>query len=102
MFPLSLGNEFKGKKTLIVKVLRKEHIVQLKSITERDKDFEDIINIASKEKDFDWDYLINEVLWQHKNGDSWALLDMEKTLKALKEYVFIEEKFIRKLYKNEK
>ena len=91
-------HEFKGKHTLKIKVLRKEHIVFLKAITERDKDLEDILTIIRKEKRFDWQYLIDETIWQHKHGDSWALLDIEKTLKELKKYIFIEQKYLRQIY----
>lgn len=92
-------HEFKGKKTLKVNVLRKEHIVLLKAITERQNDFDDIRNILEKEKRFDWQYLVDETIWQHEHGDSWALLDMEKMMKELKEYVFVEEKYLKQLYK---
>jgi hypothetical protein len=90
-------SEFRGKKTLRVKALRKEHIVQLKSITERDKDFEDILTIIRKDKSFDWQYLVEETIWQHKHGDSWALVDVLRVMKELKEYVFIEEKYFTML-----
>lgn len=92
-------HEFKGKCALKIKVLRKEHIVQLKTVTERDKDFEDILTIMKKDKNFDWQYFVDEIVWQHKNGDSWALLDAEKMMKELKEYVFIEEKYFKQIYK---
>ena len=92
-------HEFKGKKNLKVNVLRKEHIVLLKAITERQNDFDDIRNILEKEKRFDWQYLIDETIWQHEHGDSWALLDIEKMMKELKEYVFVEEKYLKQLYK---
>ena len=92
-------HEFRDKYTLKINVFRKEHIVFLKGITERRNDFDDIRNIFSKEKNFDWRYLVDETIWQHKHGDSWALLDMEKMLKELKEYVFVEEKYLKQLYK---
>jgi len=92
-------HEFKGKCTLKVNVLRKEHIVQLKAITERDRDFEDILSIIKKDKRFDWQYLIDDVIWQSKHGDSWAALDVEKMMKELKKYVIIEQKYFDQLYK---
>lgn len=95
-------HEFKDKNTLKIKVLRKEHLVLLKAITERDRDFEDIITILSKEKDFEWQYLIDEVIWQHQHGDKWAILDMEKTMQELKEYILIQEKYFKQLYKSQK
>ncbi len=91
-------HEFLGKNKLIIKVLRTEHIVMLKAVTERDKDFEDILTIVKKDKNFDWQYLIDEVVWQYDNGDEWIVLDVEKMLTELKNYVFIEEKFIKQLY----
>lgn len=95
-------HEFKEKKQLIVKVLSAEHIVQLKAITERKTDFEDIRTIVEKSRSFNWQYLIDEVVWQHNHGDSWALLDTEKMLKELKKYVFIEKKYFDQLYKAQK
>lgn len=92
--------EFKGNKTLKMKVMKKEHIVQLKAVTERQNDFDDIRTIIEKEKNFDWQYLIDETLWQHKHGDSWALIDVEKMMKELKKYVFIPEKYFKQLYKD--
>ena len=95
-------HDFKNKNTLKVVVLKKEHIVQLKAITGRQNDFDDILSILEKEKRFDWNYLIEEVIWQHENGDSWAILDTEKMMKALKDYVFIEKKYFDMLYKAQK
>ena len=91
-------HEFKGKATLIVKVVRTEFIVLLKAVTDRDKDFEDILTIVQRDKHFDWQYLVDEVIWQYRHGDSWVLLDMEETIKELKKYVFIEEKYLKQLY----
>ncbi len=91
-------HDFKGKNNLRVNVVGKEFIVLLKAVTGRDRDFEDILTIAKKEKNFDWQYLINEVLWQYKHGDSWVLLDAEKMLRELKKYVFVGEKYLKQLY----
>ncbi len=90
--------EFKGNKTLKIKVMRKEHIVQLKAVTERQNDFDDIRAIIGKDKNFDWQYLIDEAIWQHKHGDSWALTDVEKMMKELKKYAFIEQRYFKQLY----
>ena len=91
-------HEFKQKRNLKVKVLRKEHIVLLKAVTERKNDFDDIRAIVEKEKNFDWQYLIDEVIWQYRHGDSWVLLDAEKMIIELKKYVFIEQKYLKQLY----
>ena len=91
-------HEFRGKQTLKINVMKKEHIVQLKSATERQNDFDDIRRIVERDKSFDWQYLINETIWQHLHGDTWALLDIEKMLKELKNYVMIEQKYFRQLH----
>ncbi len=95
-------HDFKGKNNLRVKALRKEFIVLLKAVTERDRDFEDILTIVKKEKNFNWQYLIDEVIWQSRHGDSWVLLDTEKMLKELKKYIFIEQKYLKQLYSAKK
>ena len=89
---------FQGKNALTLKVLRKEHLILLKSVTERDKDFEDIITIIKKEKNFDWQYFMDEVAWQYQHGNSWIILDTEKMMKELQKYTFIEEKYFKQLY----
>jgi len=91
-------HEFRGKHRIMINIMKKEHIVQLKAITEREKDFADIIMILQKEKRFDWNYLIEEVIWQYAKGDKWAIIDMERTMNELKEYIFIEKKYFNKLY----
>ena len=91
-------HDFKNKHNLRVKVLRKEHLVLLKAVTERQNDFEDIRAIVEKEKTFDWQYLIDEAIWQHQHGDSFVLFDVEKMLRELKKYVFVENKYLRQLY----
>ena len=91
-------HEFRGKHTLKVKVLRKESIVMLKSVTERKNDFDDIRLITEKDKHFDWQYLVDEAIWQWKNGDTWVLMDVEKVIQELKKHVFIEEGYLKQLY----
>ncbi len=95
-------HQFKTKHTFTIKVLKTEFIVLLKAVTERDKDFEDILTIVKKDKMFDWNYFLDEVLWQTQHGDGWVLLDVEKMMQELKKYVFIEEKYFKKLYQKEK
>jgi hypothetical protein len=91
-------HEFKGTHTITVNVLRKEHLVMLKTVTERQNDFDDIKTIVTKEKNFDWQYLMDEVIWQYQHGDTWIVLDTEKMLKELQQYVFIGEKYMKQLY----
>ena len=61
-------------------------------------DFDDIRTIIEKDKNFNWDYFLDEVVWQAKNGDSWVALDSEKMMKELKKYVFVPEKYFKRLY----
>ena len=91
-------HDFKNEHNLRVRVFRKEHIVLLKAVTERKNDFDDIRTIVEKEKNFDWQYFIDEVLWQTEHGDPWVLFDAEKTLRELKKYTFMEEKYLKRLY----
>src|SRR3989338_9206941 len=91
-------HDFKGNRLFRVNVLRTEHIVLLKSVTSRDKDFEDIVTIVRKDKHFDWQHLVNEAVWQHEHGDSWALLDIEKMMRELKQYALIEKKYFDQIY----
>ena len=90
-------HQYNGKKILTVHVLRKEHIVILKSVTDRENDLRDVRTILTNEKHFDWPYLLEEVRWQAEHGDGWILLDVEKMMQELKEYVFIPEKYFKEL-----
>ncbi len=92
-------HEFKGNKKLVLKVLGKEHIAYLKGITDRKNDFEDIRTILEKDKDFDWQRLADEAVWQHEHGDSWAVLDTERMMKEMKKHVMIEKRFFDELYR---
>lgn len=91
-------HDFRGTHLLRVYVLRKEHLVLLKAVTERQNDFDDIRTIVGKDTHFDWQYLIDEVLWQYQHGDGGVLLDVEKMLQELKKYVLVEEKYMKQLY----
>ena len=91
-------HDFRERHTLRVNVLKTEAIVLLKAITERDKDFEDILTIIKNDKNFNWQYLVDEALWQHQHGDSWVLIDLERTIRELQKYVFIEQKYLRQIY----
>ncbi|MBI3032068.1 hypothetical protein HYY69_01225 [Candidatus Woesearchaeota archaeon] len=92
------AHQFKGKYTLTINALRTEHIVMLKSVTDRDKDFEDILTIIQKDKYFNWQYLIDEAIWQYQHGDTWIIYDLEETIKELQKYVFVEQKYLKQLY----
>ena len=87
------------KFTLTVFVLGKEDIIFLKSITRRERDFGDIIVIVKSESKIDWDIIIEEAISQSKQGDSWAIVDLEEAMQRLKEISFIPKRHFEKLYR---
>ncbi len=92
--------DFIGKKELIVYVLNKEHIILLKSITNRDKDIEDMETIVTKEPSIDWDQIITLAVEQRKNK-SWILIDLEEKMQHLKKIVFIKKEYFARIYKEQ-
>lgn len=91
-----------GKYTLTLLVLGKEDILFLKSITHRDKDFEDIRIIVEKEKNLNWGAIIDEAIDQYIGGNDWAVLDLEETLKDLKKITFLKKEYFDRLYSAQK
>src|SRR3989344_5858415 len=87
-----------SEKSLTVYVLAKEDIILLKSITNRERDFDDILLIIDKEKGIDWDAIIDEAIEQYKLGNEWVVLDMEEFLQKLKKQVYIKEEYFDRLY----
>ncbi len=85
--------------TLTVNVLNKEAIILMKSVTDREKDFDDIRTIAEKEKNLDWSRIADMAIELHKKGDSWVVLDLEKVILELKKEFFIKKEVLDKLYK---
>jgi len=93
-------HDFAEKKSLIVYVLSKEDIILLKSITEREKDFDDILTICTTEKAISWNIIISEAISQHKKGDKWVLYDMEETMSKLKKYIFLKKEYFERIYEH--
>lgn len=91
-------HQYKDKFTLTINVFKTEHIVMLKSVTDRQNDFDDIRLILEKDKYFNWQYLIDEAIWQYQHGDTWVIYDLEETIKELQKYVFVEQKYLKQLY----
>lgn len=87
-----------GKNTLTVFVLSKEDLIFLKSITQREKDFDDILTIAQKDGNINWNLVVDEALWQSRHGDGWAIMDLEQTLQRLKSIIFLKKEHFDKLY----
>lgn len=91
-------HDYVNANSLLVYVLSKEDIVFLKSITQREKDFDDIRTIIEKESHFSWDVVIDEAVFQSQHGDGWAIVDLEETMNRLKEIIFIKKEYFEKLY----
>ena len=91
-------HEFLGKKELILNILPEEYIVLLKAITNREKDFDDIVKIIEKNKDIDWKIIIDIAINQ-KNNKPWILIDLEETMQKLKELIFLPSKYFDMVYK---
>lgn len=90
------------KYTLTVFVLSKEDIIFLKSITRRERDFDDIKTIVERERSINWEIIVDEVLYQTKHGDAWAIIDLEEVMQRLKDSTFINKKYFGRLYKKNK
>jgi hypothetical protein len=92
--------DFLGKKALIIKVLPKEYLILLKSITRREKDQEDIETIAGIEKNIDWQLIVQEAIKQ-RGSNGWILYDLEDSMQKLRKKVFIKKEFFDQIYKAE-
>jgi len=95
-------HDFAEKKSLILYIVSKEDIILLKSVTEREKDFEDILKICTTDKNISWDIITDEAVSQYKSGDEFVLIDLEQVMLKLKKYVFIKQEYFGKLYKKQK
>lgn len=93
-------HDFIAKKELIIYTLSKEDIILLKSVTNREKDIEDIEAIIKVEKSINWGYIIDKAISQRKNN-SWILLDLEEKMQKLKKITFIKQEYFDKIYKEE-
>ena len=43
---------------------------------------------------------MDEVAWQFTQGNDWALMDAEKMMRGLRQYVFIEKRYLDQLYRS--
>lgn len=93
-------NDFIGRKTLIIRILTKEDLILLKSVTNREKDLEDIKAIFEKEKNIDWKRIVDYAIRQ-KNNNPWILYDLEEKMQILKKKIFIKKEFFDRIYKEE-
>lgn len=92
-------NDFLGKNELTVNLPMTEELILLKSITGREKDFEDIETIMEIEKNVNWNLIVEKAVQQKKNNE-WILIDLEETLQKLKEKYFIKKDIFERIYKS--
>ncbi|MFH1409554.1 MAG: DUF6036 family nucleotidyltransferase [Nanoarchaeota archaeon] len=92
--------DFIGKKELIVLVPSEEQILLMKSVTNREKDFEDMESLVKNKPLFDWDYVIDKAIKQRKH-QSWILLDLEEKMQRLSKICIIKKEFFSRIYKAE-
>jgi hypothetical protein len=92
--------DFLGKNELTIFILPKEYLILLKSVTDREKDLEDIESIMDIDKDVDWDLVIIEASLARKYNE-WILLDLEEKMKELKKKYFIKKRFFDRLHEAE-
>ena len=93
-------HDFIGKKELIIFTLSKEYLILLKSITNREKDYEDIETIIKIEPDINWNIIIEEAIKKRKNKQ-WILYNLEEKMQKLKKIAFIKKEYFDKIYKAE-
>jgi hypothetical protein len=94
-------HDFIGKKELIIFTLSKEYLILLKSLTGREKDYEDIETIVKIEKNIDWNSIIDSAI-QKRKQITWILHDLEETMQKLKKIAFIKKEHFDKIYEAEK
>jgi len=93
-------HEYIGRKELIIYTVNKELLILLKAITNREKDYEDIETILSKEKNVDWGNIVDEAILR-RNKISWILIDLEEKMLQLKKKTLIKKEYFDRIYKAE-
>lgn len=93
--PLAQRHDFPQQLTVLV--LPKEFLIILKAVTNREKDYEDIVTIVRTEKDLDWSQ-VTAIAKEHVKENRWLIVDIEAKLQRLKEVAFIPEKHFAELY----
>ncbi len=95
-------HDFTEKKSLVIYAVSKEDIILLKAVTEREKDFEDILKICATDKNISWGVITDEAVSQYEKGNEFVLLDLEQAMVRLKKYIFIKQEYFSKLYRRQK
>lgn len=87
---------------LSVIALSAEDVVLLKAVTDRPKDKDDIVMIIKKSRQFDWNQVLSEILWQEENADKDIRYYIEEKFRELKKYIFVPPMVFGKLYGKKK
>ncbi|MCX6709883.1 MAG: hypothetical protein NTV63_02935 [Candidatus Woesearchaeota archaeon] len=90
-------HDYIGKRELIVFTAPKEYLVLLKSVTNREKDYEDMEAIAKAEQNIDWSFIVDEAIRKRKQIP-WILIDLEEKMERLRKVTFIKEEHFNKIY----
>jgi hypothetical protein len=93
-------HDYVGEKELIIFTASSGLLILLKSVTNREKDYEDIETIVNIEKMIDWNMMIDEAIKRRKHMP-WILIDLEEKLQKLKKITFIKKEHLEKIYKAE-
>ena len=91
-------HDYIGKKELVILTLSKEDLILFKSVTNREKDYEDIETIVKLEPNIDWDKIVDSAIKQKMNNH-WILIDLEEKLQKLKKITIIKNNVFDKIYK---
>jgi len=94
-------HDYIGKKELIIFTIGKEMLILLKSVTNREKDYEDIETIIKIEKNIDWNSIIDMAI-KKRSKMPWILIDLEEKMQKLKDITLIKKEHFNKIYKAEK
>ncbi|MBI4439048.1 hypothetical protein HY640_03905 [Candidatus Woesearchaeota archaeon] len=93
-------HDYIGKNELTVFTAPVELLMMLKSVTDREKDYEDMETIVRAEKNIDWAGIVEEAIRQ-KRKNKWIIIDLEEKMKRLSKTTFIRKEIFERLYKAE-
>ena len=90
-------HDFIGKKEIVLMVPQTEMLILLKSVTNREKDYEDIETIVKIDMNLDWNLIVGWAIQQRRNNP-WILIDLEEKMKKIKKIIFINQEYFDRIY----
>ena len=90
-------HDYIGEKELTIFTAPKELLIILKSITNREKDYEDIETIVKLGKNVDWKAILDIAISKRKQMP-WILIDLEEKMNLLKKTVLIKKENFDRIY----